>query len=251
MNTTTRIALMAGAAATAGLAGLVAAPWYYQPRPLTRALQRTWPDVVFEVETDRPQFAITFDDGPHPPYTEAVLDTLAEYDAQATFFLMGEQIERHPDLFRRLVDDGHEAANHFYDDRATMLLRNRDILSSLERTERALGSQNPSKLVRPASGIARPATRELLRARGYTLVVGSAYTSDCTKPPRSYMRWAFKQMLEPGRILILHDGRKERQRTVDVLPFVLAEARAQGLQPVTVSTLLRGATTHEDAPDAA
>jgi hypothetical protein len=65
------------------------------------------------------------------------------------------------------------------------------------------------------------------------------------------MRWAFKQMLEPGRILILHDGRKERQRTVDVLPFVLAEARAQGLEPVTVSTLLRGATTHEDAPDAA
>ena len=124
MDTVTRTALFAGAAATAGLAGLVAAPWYYQPRPLTRALQRTWPDVIFEVETDRPQFAITFDDGPHPPYTDSVLDTLAEYDAHATFFLMGEQIERHPDTFHRLVAEGREAANHFYDDRPTLLLRN-------------------------------------------------------------------------------------------------------------------------------
>ena len=248
MDTATRAILLAGgAAAAAGLAGLVAAPWYYQPRPLTRAMQRTWPDVLFEVETDEPAFALTFDDGPHPPYTDAVLDTLAQYDAKATFFVMGEQVERYPDLFHRIVDEGHEVANHFYDDRATVWLPTEEIIESLERTERMLGDQNPSRLVRPASGFTRVATRELLRERGYTLVIGSAYTSDCTKPPRAYMRWAFRQMLEPGRILILHDGRKERSRTVDVLPDILQDALEAGLRPTTVSDLMaRGR-----APDAA
>ncbi len=239
MDSATRAILVAsGAAAAAGLAGLVAAPWYYQPRPLTRAMQRAWPEVVFEVDTEQPAFALTFDDGPHPPYTEAVLDTLAQYGARATFFVMGEQVERHPALFRRIVDEGHEVANHFYDDRPTLFMSNQEVLESLERTEQILGAQNPSRLVRPSSGIAREATREMLRARGYTLVVGSAYTSDCTRPPRAYMRWAFRQMLEPGRILILHDGRKERSRTVDVLPAVLADALAAGLRPTTVSDLL-------------
>ncbi len=239
MDTATRAILVAsGAAAAAGLAGLVAAPWYYQPRPLTRAMQRAWPDVIFEVETDEPAFALTFDDGPHPPYTEAVLDTLARYDARATFFVMGEQVERYPDLFRRILDEGHEVANHFYDDRPTLRLSDDAIVESLERTERVLGDANVSRLVRPASGFTRVSTRELLRERGYTLVIGSAYTSDCTKPPRAYMRWAFRQMLEPGRILILHDGRKERSRTVDVLPGVLEDALAAGLRPMTVTDLL-------------
>lgn len=201
-------------------------------------MQRTWPDIVFEVDTAEPYFALTFDDGPHSPYTEAVLDTLAEHHAKATFFVMGEQVERHPDLYRRILDEGHEVANHFYDDRPTLLLSNEEILESLERTERILGPHNPSRLVRPSSGIARVATREMLREHGYTLVIGSAYTSDCTRPPRAYMRWAFRQMVEPGRIVILHDGRKERSRTVDVLPGLLQDALDAGLRPTTVSDLI-------------
>src|SRR5690606_38699794 len=105
-------------------------------------------------------------------------------------FVMGEQVERHPDLYRRIVDEGHEVANHFFDDRPTLFLSNEEILESLKRTERILGQANPSRLVRPSSGIARVTTREMLREQGYTLVIGSAYTSDCTKPPRAYMRWA-------------------------------------------------------------
>lgn len=242
MNTATRAGLIAGgAAALAGLAGLVTAPWYFQPRPLTRTLQRTWPGIVFEVETDEPVFSLTFDDGPHPPYTDQVLDILAEHGARATFFLMGEQIERHPALFERIVREGHEVANHFYDDRPTLWLSDDDIVASLRRTEALLAGRNVSQLVRPSTGMARASTRERLRDLGYTIVLGSAYTSDCTKPPRSYMRWALTQMLEPGRIAILHDGRQDRQRTVDVLPHVLAEASARGLRAVTVSDLLASA----------
>jgi peptidoglycan-N-acetylglucosamine deacetylase len=236
MNVGVTGALVAGAAGLA--AGLVAAPWYYQPRPLTQAMQRAWPDVVFEVETHEPVFALTFDDGPHDPYTGEVLDILDEFDATATFFVMGQQVERNPHLVERIAHDGHEVGNHFYDGRLAMLMSDEEAIASLEHTERLVAPFAETHLARPASGAARATTREAMRERGYTTVLGSAYTSDCTHPPRAYMRWAFRQMLEPGRILILHDGRRQRQRTVDVLPDILRSAGAQGLRAVSVSELL-------------
>lgn len=238
MNAAMRGALAAGAVTAAGVAGLVAAPWYYQPRTLTRALQRTWPGILFDVATEAPVFSLTFDDGPHDPYTSQVLDILADHEARATFFLMGEQIERHPALFDRILREGHRVANHFYDDHHTVWLSNDAVLASLERTERLLGEHNTNRLVRPAGGLARASTRTLLNEAGYTIVLGSAYTSDPTNPPRAYMRWAFRQMLDPGRIVILHDGRRERERTVDVLPAILDEASALGLRAVTIDELL-------------
>lgn len=238
MKPLTRAVLLGGGALAAAATALVAAPWYYQPRGLTRALQRTWDDLVFDVDTDEPVFSLTFDDGPHPPYTDAVLDILDRYDAKATFFVMGEQIERHPETFRRIVEAGHQVGNHFYDGHPTVLLTAEQMLASLARTEALIGDANPARLVRPASGFLRPELRDVLLERGYRIVIGSAYTSDCTRPPRMYMRWAFRQMLEPGRIVILHDGRRERQRTVDVLPDILEAARDAGLRAVPVSTLL-------------
>lgn len=244
MNSLTRAALLTGVASAAALTAATVAPWYYQPRTLTRAMQKRWGyGALFEVDTHQPLFALTFDDGPHPPYTDAVLDTLAAYDAKATFFCMGQQIERHPATFARIVAEGHEAANHFWDGRLGVALTGQETVDSLERTEALLDGANPSRLVRPASGFVRPEQRRLLNERGYHIVIGSAYTSDPTNPPVAYMKWALKQMLEPGRIVILHDGRKHRQRTVDVLPDVLEEASRLGLRAVSVTELVEAAHT--------
>lgn len=244
MNPTARAALLAGIASAAAITAATVAPWYYQPRTLTRAMQKRWGyGALFEVDTDEPLFALTFDDGPHPPYTDAVLDHLAAHDAKATFFCMGEQVERHPATYARILAEGHEVGNHFWDDRLGVTLTGEETVTSLERTEALLGDANPARLVRPASGFVRPEQRRLLDERGYQIVIGSAYTSDATNPPVSYMKWALKQMLEPGRIVILHDGRKHRRRTVDVLPDVLDEAARLGLRAVTVSDLVKAART--------
>lgn len=242
MNSLTRAALLTGIASAAAIAAATVAPWYYQPRTLTRAMQKRWGyGALFQVDTDEPLFALTFDDGPHPPYTDAVLDALAAHDAKATFFCMGEQIERHPATFARIIAEGHEVGNHFWDDRAGVTLTGDETVASLERTEALIEDANPARLVRPASGFIRAEQRRLLGERNYQIVIGSAYTSDATYPPASYMKWALKQMLEPGRIVILHDGRKHRQRTVEVLPDVLDAAARLGLSAVTVSQLMAAA----------
>ncbi len=232
--------LMAALAGGAAFTAVAAAPWYFQPRTMIHSFQR-WggkSGLLFEVETDDPVFALTFDDGPHPPFTDSVLDILADHNAHATFFVMGEQAERHPLLLERMVSEGHETANHFYDDRPTVALNDRDVLGSLRRTEALLGGQNRGRLVRPAGGLIRTNTLRRLTRHGYTTVLGSAYTSDPLLPPVSYMQWALMRMLEPGRIMILHDGRRDRRRTVETLPAVLEEAARLGLRAVTVSDLL-------------
>lgn len=239
-----RRALIALLAATAALTTLVSLPWYFQPRRMIRAFQRRWgrSGLLFEVETEAPLFALTFDDGPHPPYTDAVLDILAAHGARATFFIMGEQAERHPELLQRILAEGHEVANHFHGNAPTVMLSDREVLRSLRRTELLLGGENRQRLVRPAGGLIRRSTLRLLHERGYTTVLGSAYASDPSMPAVTYIRWALCQMLEPGRIMVLHDGRRNRRRTVQALPAILDEADRRGLRGVTVSELLRHAS---------
>lgn len=70
---------------------------------------------IRRVETDRRVVALTFDDGPHPPFPEEVLAVLAEKQAKATFFLIGKQIEEHPRLARAILSAGHEVGGHSYD----------------------------------------------------------------------------------------------------------------------------------------
>ncbi|WP_249685456.1 polysaccharide deacetylase family protein, partial [Bacillus velezensis] len=71
-------------------------------------------EVVWDINTEDKIVALTFDDGPHPKYTAAVLDLLAKYDAKATFFIIGKNAEKYPELVLRSYTQGHELANHTY-----------------------------------------------------------------------------------------------------------------------------------------
>ena len=71
------------------------------------------PDLIWEIDDPEGVF-LTFDDGPTPGITEWILATLDKYDAKATFFVLGKNVEMYPDLFRRIVDAGHKVGNHTY-----------------------------------------------------------------------------------------------------------------------------------------
>ena len=71
-------------------------------------------EVISRVKTSEKVVALTFDDGPHPVYTPAILDILKKKHVKATFFMIGRRMEQHPDIVRRAVEEGHQIANHTY-----------------------------------------------------------------------------------------------------------------------------------------
>ena len=220
-----------------------------QPAWLARGFVRAFPGIVWQVDTDQPVFALTFDDGPDPIYTPQVLDLLQRYNAKATFFLVGEHARQHPELVARIRAAGHEVGNHTDTKATTFYMSAKAFEASLVRAEETLGLSttresghlqpvSSRKLLRPAGGWIHSSQLALARRRGYTCVLGSAYAFDPQSPSAAYIRWAISRNLRPGTIVILHDSTGNRSKTVAALAGILADADKRGLRSVTVSELL-------------
>lgn len=221
--------LLAGAACVLALQPLVA----------FRVLGWVFPRIVWRVETRAPLAALTFDDGPDPVWTPQVLAILARGRVHATFFLIGENARRHPDLVARIREAGHAIGNHTDTRRPTVLVPAVSFEADLLRAEATLDlAVARPKLFRPASGWIRPAQLDAAIRHGYTCALGSAYPYDPRRPPESYIRWLVAKNLAPGVIVILHDSGGDRSRTVTALPGILEAAREKGLRLVTLLELL-------------
>ena len=190
-----------------------------------------------------PGLALTFDDGPHPQGTPAVLDALARYGVRATFFLVGEQVMRNPSLAGEIVAAGHEVALHGY--AHTLLLRRtpggleRDLDRALAVIESATGIVPTS--YRPPYGVFSAAGLALCRRRGWDPVLWSRWGRDwgAHETPEAIARRA-GEGLRAGDIVLLHDADDYSapgswQRTVAALPAVLESALATGAPLVTLS----------------
>ena len=134
------------------VAGFLASLQFYQPFWVMRLAQRLLPRIRFYAETNANVFALTFDDGPRPPYTDQVLDSLDRYGAKATFFLIGSRVAQHPETASRIKARGHQVANHSYDDEWTVFMETEALLGSIRQTEVLVGQPCSPKLFRPGSG---------------------------------------------------------------------------------------------------
>lgn len=153
--------------------------------------------------------ALTFDDGPHPENTPPLLDALAEHDLIATFFVIGQQAERNPDLIRRIANEGHTLANHTYthnEPKTTSaavfdeeLMRTRDLLEDL--------TGQPCALVRPPKGELTIGKFRKLWKRKETVVYWTLDPKDYAMTSDSEMEaWAAQVTISPGDILLFHDN---------------------------------------------
>ena len=187
--------------------------------------------------------ALTFDDGPHPQGTPAVLEALARARATATFFLVGENVERFPGLSREIVDAGHEVAIHGH--RHVLLLRRppRAIARDLDRATAAIGEATgrAPTLYRPPYGVLGIAALALVRARGWRPLLWSRWGRDWVgrETPAAIARRATAG-LEPGDVVLLHDADHYSspgswRRTAAALPQVLDAVAALGVPCVSVT----------------
>jgi len=181
------------------------------------------------------QIALTFDDGPSEPYTGQILDILRENHIHATFFLCGRAAERYPELVRRIRAEGHEIGNHTYSHPWLYLMGRDKIAGEIDRTQDVLEriSGKRPRLFRPPYGVRWFSLWPILQERNLTLVLWSM---------RGYggsgaggiARTSLEQ-LQPGGILLLHDGfearppaQVDRSDTVRALPAIIAGARKAG-----------------------
>jgi peptidoglycan/xylan/chitin deacetylase (PgdA/CDA1 family) len=194
----------------------------------------------------QPRFALTFDDGPGPS-TAAVLDALRTAKARATFFVLGRQVEQHPDLVRRIVDEGHELANHGYDHGILVFRTPSQIREQLERTEAAVnaavGPDALTRLFRVPHGFKGPAAGVAARRAGYRLAGWSVGVFDSEQPGADTIAQRAARALTPGGILLLHDAdgwepAASRDQTAEAIGPICAAARARGLEPVALGDLV-------------
>lgn len=213
--------------------------FWAEPLVFLGVFERLAPNVTFRIRTDRPWVALSFDDGPHPLFTPQVLEILQQYDAKATFFLIGERARRHPELVASVKAAGHEVGNHYLTNGSILHHSDADFLDRLEQTENEIGITTRPKLFRPPGGVARPRQLRLAREKGYECVLGCAYPHDPMHPPVWYIEWLIEKHLVPGTIVILHDGISDPTPSIRALPHILSTGRDRGLRFVAVGDLRR------------
>jgi peptidoglycan-N-acetylglucosamine deacetylase len=196
--------------------------------------------------TARNEIALTIDDGPDPVVTPQVLDMLDRYAARATFFCIGEQAERYPDLCREIVRRGHAVENHSQHHRHHFsLLGTRGMTRELQEAQDTLSTitgQRPLFFRAPA-GLRNPFLDPALTRFGLTLASWSARGFDTRIGDARRVKDKLLRGLQPGAILLLHDGNAARTACgsaviLEVLPTLLESAAAGQLRPVTLRQAL-------------
>jgi peptidoglycan/xylan/chitin deacetylase (PgdA/CDA1 family) len=188
--------------------------------------------------SDGEGFALTFDDGPHARGTPAVLGELERHGARATFFLVGEQVERDPGLAREVAAAGHGIALHCHRHRNLLRLTPVQVREDLMRATAAIerATDHSPLLYRPPYGVLNLAALTLARRRGWRTLLWSHWGRDWESRATA-ASIAARLTAGPGAVLLLHDADHygaagSWEHTVAALPRVLEELGARGLEAV-------------------
>jgi peptidoglycan-N-acetylglucosamine deacetylase len=187
-----------------------------------------------------PGVALTFDDGPHPEGTPAILELLAGANARAAFFLVGEQAQHRPELVARIVAGGHLVALHGYRHRLQLRLRAAEVEDDLRRGRAVLedAAGVDVRWHRPPYGIYSPSGLAAARGAGLSPLLWSRWGKDWRKftTPRRIAARATRE-IGGGDVILLHDAdfyssRGSHRRTAAALPAVLTELKRRRLDTV-------------------
>ena len=181
---------------------------------------------------------LTFDDGPIPEVTPRVLEVLERYGVKATFFMVGENIDKHPDVFEQVVRAGHAIGNHTYNHLKGWKCSQETYLANVAKAQKAMAHHMPSGLPAPKAGLFRPpygkawfGQRRALAKQGYRIIYWDILTRDYspTRTPEAMLAQV-QRNVRPGSIINFHDSLKSNERMLAVLPQVIEFIRAQGYE---------------------
>ena len=189
-------------------------------------LRWIYPKALWRINPEERAVYVTFDDGPIPESTPFILDTLKEYDAKATFFMVGENVKRHPDLYQRIVEEGHQVGNHTYNHMGSLKHYIVTYYNNVEKANEVIHSH----LFRPPHGWMWFGAYNMLR-RKYKIVMWDLVTRDY-----SHLLNAFDVLrnvvlyARNGSIITFHDSLKSIEKLRYALPASLRYLKEQGYE---------------------
>jgi peptidoglycan-N-acetylglucosamine deacetylase len=196
------------------------------------------PATYFQANVDGPYIAMTFDDGPSPETTPRLLDILKQRNIKATFFMIGQNAERNPEIVKRILADGHEIGNHSWTHPQLAKLPDDRVTEEITKTQNAItnASGYTPKLLRPPYGSITGRQKEWIENQfGLSVILWSVDPFDWKRPGASVIQQRILAGARPGAIILSHDIHKQ---TVDAMPATLDALAAKGFKFVTVSQLI-------------
>ena len=193
--------------------------------------------------------ALTFDDGPNPPHTQALLDTLDQHSVKATFFLKGHHVEAFPESVRAVAQAGHEIANHSYSHLPMLSFSKSEMLNELVRTNQLIEDllDYQPDLFRPPYGVQGPGLKMALDELNMTSILISTHGLDWEVNDPELIANTVLESIEPGSIILLHDGHGDvtdpnaqdsRAASVQSTTIIIETLKAQGYRFATVGELI-------------
>ena len=213
--------------------------------------------------------ALTFDDGPNPPYTSRILDVLEREHVHATFFLVGRAVKAYPSVVRRELHDGDAIGNHTWDHPHLIMMTRTQVHKSLQQTDAAIYQVTGvhTKLMRPPYGARDWATMQVAHRMGLIVVMWSVpLAKDWDYPPAVTIARRVLPRVTDGSIIVLHDGNRgllcaqhrlnphvcDRSNDIEATRLIVENLKRQGYRFVTIPQLItlgKGAK-HTPAPGA-
>lgn len=195
-----------------------------QPPQLIRCL---YPSAIWRMDKDKKAVYLTFDDGPIPRVTPWVLDVLDRYEIKATFFMVGDNIRKHPDEFRMVVERGHRIGNHTFNHIRGLSY---DINSYLENTDKACRMMMNTNLFRPPHGYMSPKQYAELKKR-YKIIMWDLVTRDYNRKfTGEQILQKVKKYARNGSIITFHDSLKSEENIRYALPKAIEWLMEQGYE---------------------
>ena len=189
-----------------------------------RLLRPLWGKVVWRKDPSKKVIYLTFDDGPVPEVTPLVLDLLDEHNIKATFFCVGENVQKHPDTFAQVMSRGHKVGNHTFNHLKGFSVTDEEYYGNIDKVAELIDS----KLFRPPYGRITGKQMKKLRDR-YTIIMWDVITHDYNKnlSPETIMR-TIKRYSRNGSLVVFHDSIKAKENVLAVLPLAIEYWKSKG-----------------------
>jgi peptidoglycan/xylan/chitin deacetylase (PgdA/CDA1 family) len=189
--------------------------------------------LVWQVKTDHKTVYLTFDDGPIPELTEQILEILAKYHAKATFFCVGENVARYPEIYAKILEQGHATGNHTHRHLKGWSTGFEEYIADVATA----GKLIDSSLFRPPYGLISYRQARAL-SKNYQVIMWSVLTKDYDPSvSREECLSAAVRGVRPGAIIVFHDNVKARENVLYALPGFLEHLEKEGYKTAKLETI--------------